>query len=65
MGWRAIPRSKKSLDEMVEEGLISEDEACAEREVRKRIGRQVKELREQSNSIDDRQMRNLALFGGR
>jgi polyhydroxyalkanoate synthesis regulator phasin len=65
MGWRAIPYSKKSLDEMVEEGLISDEEAGAEKEVRSRIGRHVKELREQANSIDDQQMRNLALSGGR
>ena len=65
MGRRVIPLIEKSLEEMVEEGLISAEEAGAEEEVRGRIGRHVKELRERANGIDDRRMRSLALSGGR
>ena len=65
MVWRTIPPSNKSLEDMLEEGLLSEEDVKAERAVRLRIRERSKKLRKQAERIDDEETRTLALSGGR
>ena len=65
MAWRTIPRSNKSLEDMLKEGLLSKEDVEAERAVRLRIRQRSRELREQADRIDDEETRALALSGGR
>lgn len=65
MAWRTIRPSNKSLEDMLEEGLLSKEDVKAERAVRLRIRKRRKKLRKQAEQINDKKTRALALSGGR
>ena len=65
MAWRTIRPSNKSLNDMVKEGLMSDEDVEAEKAVRRRIRQHSKELRQQAERINNKKTRTLALSGGR
>lgn len=65
MSIRIIPLSNMSLEDMVEEGLITAEDAEAERAVLKRIRENRMRLHEMAKRIDDDETRAIAMMGGR